>query len=313
MGSNKLKLSVAAVAVATAVGGAYSLGQANAAAAPGTPVAAVQPIGVPAQASAMQLPDMSGIVARNGAAVVNISVSGTRKAGAEMELDDDNLLNEFFRRYRGGGAPRGEAPVRGMGSGFIVSADGTVLTNAHVVDGADEVTVKLTDKRDRADREAGQIVVAFLVHARHLGRLAADQGASGQRTALSDPGHDAGGLVDVQLAGGEVVEEQQGLGALGQQVVDAHADQVDPHGVMQAGVDGDLQLGPDAVGSRHKQGIGVARRLEVEQRAEAAQSRIGAGTAGGLGVRLDLLDEGVASSRRMEEPSCCHSATSLVY
>jgi len=56
-------------------------------------------------------------------------------------------MYQFFRHF-GGPQQRGEGPTRGQGSGFIVSADGTILTNAHVVDGADEVNVKLTDKRE---------------------------------------------------------------------------------------------------------------------------------------------------------------------
>jgi hypothetical protein len=81
---------------------------------------------------------------------------------------------------------------------------------------------------DRADREAGQVVFAVAVHARHFGGLAAHQGRAGQLAALGDAGDDALGDLEVQLAGGEIVEEQQGLGALGQQVVDAHGHQVDP-------------------------------------------------------------------------------------
>ncbi len=116
----------------------------------------------------------------------------------------------------------------------------------------------------RAHRKPGQVVVAFAVHARHLGGLAAHQGRTGLAAAFGDAGHHAGGGVHVQLAGGVVVQEQQRLCALGQQVVDAHGHQVDADGVGQARLDGDLQLGADAIGGGDQQRIIVAGGLQVE-------------------------------------------------
>ncbi|MBV2235616.1 MAG: DegQ family serine endoprotease [Sterolibacterium sp.] len=97
----------------------------------------------------LALPDFTDIVARQGMAVVNISVNGTRKASGFglPQLDPNDPFYEFFRRFQGP-QPRERVPVQGQGSGFIISGDGYVLTNAHVVDDADEVTVKLTDKRE---------------------------------------------------------------------------------------------------------------------------------------------------------------------
>jgi len=147
---------------------------------------------------------------------------------------------------------------------------------------------------DGADGEAREIVIAGRVHARHLGRLAADQGAVRLAAAFGDAGDDGGGFRDVELAGGEVVEEEEGLGALHDEVVDRHGDKVDADRVMDAGFDGDLQLGADAIigGDQHR--VLEPCRLEVEEAAEAAQFRVGAGPAGRFRQRRDGPDERVA-------------------
>ena len=96
-----------------------------------------------------------------------------------------------------------------------------------------------------------------------------------------------------ELAGGEIVEEEQRLGALHQDVVDAHRHQVDADGVVAVELERQLQLGADAVGAGNQH-----RLLEflgnLDQRAEAADARQHFGAHGALGQRLDALDQGIA-------------------
>ncbi len=95
------------------------------------------------------LPDFTTLADQYGASVVNISVAkNNRKVGVELPgLDRDSPFYDFFRRFQGQ-APEAQAPSGGIGSGFIVGSNGIILTNAHVVANADEVTVKLTDRRE---------------------------------------------------------------------------------------------------------------------------------------------------------------------
>ncbi len=123
---------------------------ADARARPVIPTPSQPPLEKPAaRAQVTGLPDFSQLVAQNGAAVVNISVVGKAQKASDMgELGDNNdPLSQFFRRFQSP-APEHSPPPRGIGSGFIVSGDGYVLTNAHVVADAATVTVKLTDRRE---------------------------------------------------------------------------------------------------------------------------------------------------------------------
>src|ERR1700749_3171838 len=112
-------------------------------------VVAAAPGGAPA-ARVTGLPDFSGLVAEAGGAVVNVSVTEKPQkiSGLPGQGDGDDPLSQFFRRFQQTPAPDRAPPTRGVGSGFVVSSDGYVLTNAHVVANASEVTVTLTDRRE---------------------------------------------------------------------------------------------------------------------------------------------------------------------
>jgi len=102
------------------------------------------------------LPDFSELAERQGPAVVNISTTHVVRGQSQatpFPFDENDPAFEFFKRFiprnqnPGGAVPR-DFENKSLGSGFIVSGDGYILTNAHVIDGADEVTVRLTDKRE---------------------------------------------------------------------------------------------------------------------------------------------------------------------
>ena len=113
-----------------------------------------------AQARAGLLPDFTDLYERQGPAVVSIDVTQKARRQRFPDISEDDPFYEFFRRF--GQIPRGGGPggqrefeTQSTGSGFILSGDGYIVTNAHVVDESTEVTVRLTDKREFVAKVVG--------------------------------------------------------------------------------------------------------------------------------------------------------------
>ena len=124
----------------------------------GTALVALLPLVAPSLALAQGrpglLPDFTELYERQGPAVVSIDVTQKARRQRAPDISEDDPFYEFFRRFGqiprngpGGGHQR-EFETQSTGSGFIFSADGYIVTNAHVVDESNEVTVRLTDKRE---------------------------------------------------------------------------------------------------------------------------------------------------------------------
>src|ERR1700689_1757327 len=161
---------IGAVTIAVPAGALYvaGAGRTVTAATPATP--AVTPVPAAANPGAM-LPDFSSMVQKYGPAVVNIAVTSKVSASYNSQDDDDsgddnggdnNNNNPFgpnspfapFFRGHPFQAPQ-QTPVHGEGSGFIIRPDGVIMTNAHVVNGASEVTVRMTDRREYTAKVIG--------------------------------------------------------------------------------------------------------------------------------------------------------------
>lgn len=266
---------------------------------PTTPVAAGAPAPVPAG-----LPDFTPLVRQNAAAVVNISVTGMAQSGVAMN-DVPEPFRHFFPQL-----PEADRMQTGVGSGFVIASDGYILTNAHVVDGAREINVKFSDKRERVARVIGvdplSDIALIKVDAKDLPTVKigrADTLRVGQWVlAIGSP------------FGFEQSASQGIVSALGRSLPgDAYVPFVQTDVPINPGNSGGplIDLAGRVVGvnaqiySRNGgyQGISFAIPVDVAMQVAAQLKADGKVTRGWLGIGIQEIDQQLASSFKLDQPT----------
>jgi serine protease Do len=222
----------------------------------------------------MTTPNYRAIVAQNQAAVVGVSIEGRMNVSSPQMPDLGQLFGFDPRGNRGHDRAPDRMPMHGQGSGFIVSADGLVLTNAHVVKDADQVTVKLTDHREYKAKVLAigapfgleQTATAGIVSAK--GRSLPGDGAVPyiQTDAAVNPGNSGGPLFD---ASGAVV-----------------------------GINSQIYTN-----SGGYQGVAFAIPINLAMDVEGQIVKTGKVEHGRLGVEVQTLDQSLADSFHLKSPA----------
>lgn len=251
----------------------------------------------------MTAPNYRAIVAQNQAAVVGVAVEGRSKVAAPMPFDFGN----GFELPHGG--PEG-APMRGQGSGFIISPDGLVLTNAHVVKDADTVTVKLTDHREfkakviGVDPTSDIAVLKIDAHGLQTVRLGdSDELRVGDYVlAIGAPF----GLEETATAGivSAKARSLPGEAAVGFIQTDAAVNPGNSGGPLfdatGAVVGINSQIYSNTGGY---QGVAFAIPINLAEQVETQLVKTGKVEHGRLGVEVQTLDQGLADSFRLSSPT----------
>lgn len=263
-------------------------------------------------------PNYHAIVQENRGAVVGITVSGEMKVSSQSPFggfpfggdDQDNPLGQFFRQFPGP-QQRGPShvPMHAQGSGFIVSSDGLILTNAHVIDGAKEVTVKLMDHREYKAKVLGSDktsdIAVLKIDARGLPTV-----------RLGDS--DKLGVGDYVLAIGAPfgLEETATAGIVSATGRSLPGDGAVPFIQTDAAVNPGNSGGPlfDATGavvginsqiytnSGGYQGVSFAIPINLAERIEQQIVKTGHVEHGRLGVEVQNVDQSLAQSFRLNTP-----------
>lgn len=258
------------------------------------------------QLAGSPLPDFSWLAQKYGPAVVNVSVTEMTKSAAVMPkipgINPQDPFWQFFRQFQLPQRSR-EAPLSALGSGFIISPDGVILTNAHVVNGANEVTVTLTDHRQYKAKVMGMDthsdVAVLKIDANNLPTVKLGNSAEvkiGQWVvAIGSPYG-----FDNTVTAGIVSAKARSLGS------DTYVPYLQTDVVVNPGSSGGplFDLQGDVIGINSQiysrsggyQGLSFAIPIEVALKVEGDLLQYGHVTHGRLGVTIQGVNQGLADA-----------------